>query len=180
MDAFRVVIERAKSGDEEAFASLFRLYQPALNRYLRVVAGEGAEDLASDVWLDIVRGLRRFEGDEAGFRGWIFTIARRRHIDRRRADRRRPVSAGDEALPDVAADDDPQAAIDAKLGLEAALALVSTLPPDQAEVVALRAIGGLDVATVARIVGKKEGAVRVLAHRGLKRLAQRASPPVEV
>jgi RNA polymerase sigma-70 factor (ECF subfamily) len=54
----------------------------------------------------------------------------------------------------------------------AALALVAELPPDQAEVVALRVLGGLEVAEVARIVGKRPGAVRVLAHRGLRRLAK--------
>jgi len=40
-------------------------------------------------------------------------------------------------------------------------------------VVALRVLGGLEVAEVARIVGKRPGAVRVLAHRGLRRLAKR-------
>jgi RNA polymerase sigma-70 factor (ECF subfamily) len=55
----------------------------------------------------------------------------------------------------------------------AALALVAELPADQAEVVALRVLGGLEVAEVARIVGKRPGTVRVLAHRGLRRLAQR-------
>ena len=55
----------------------------------------------------------------------------------------------------------------------AALALVAELPPDQAEVVALRVLAGLEVAEVARIVGKRPGTVRVLAHRGLRRLAER-------
>jgi RNA polymerase sigma-70 factor (ECF subfamily) len=51
--------------------------------------------------------------------------------------------------------------------------LVAELPPDQAEVVALRVVGGLEVAEVAKIVGKRPGTVRVLAHRGLRRLAGR-------
>jgi RNA polymerase sigma-70 factor, ECF subfamily len=55
----------------------------------------------------------------------------------------------------------------------AALALIAQLPRDQAEVVALRVLGGLGVAEVARITGKRPGAVRVLAHRGLRRLAKR-------
>jgi RNA polymerase sigma-70 factor (ECF subfamily) len=55
----------------------------------------------------------------------------------------------------------------------AALALVAELPPDQAEVVALRVLGSLEAAEVARILGKRPGAVRVLAHRGLRRLAKR-------
>jgi RNA polymerase sigma-70 factor, ECF subfamily len=55
----------------------------------------------------------------------------------------------------------------------AALALVAELPADQAEVVALRVLGGLAVVEVARILGKRPGTVRVLAHCGLRRLAQR-------
>ncbi|MFN8028120.1 MAG: sigma-70 family RNA polymerase sigma factor [Acidimicrobiia bacterium] len=64
------------------------------------------------------------------------------------------------------------------LGTEEALAIVSTLPPDQAEVVALRTIGGLDVQQVAEVIGKRPGTVRVLAHRGLKNLAKTLGAPV--
>jgi RNA polymerase sigma-70 factor (ECF subfamily) len=64
------------------------------------------------------------------------------------------------------------------MGTEEALRLVRALPPEQAEVVVLRAIAGLDVHQVAELVGKTPGAVRVLAHRGLRRLAQAAKPGV--
>ena len=52
-----------------------------------------------------------------------------------------------------------------------ALALVMTLPPGQAEVIFLRVVAGLDCAQVGRLLGKTPGAVRVLSHRGLRRLA---------
>ena len=55
---------------------------------------------------------------------------------------------------------------------QAALALVAQLSPLQAEVIALRVMAGLDVEAVARLVGRSPGAVRVAAHRGLRRLAQ--------
>jgi RNA polymerase sigma-70 factor (ECF subfamily) len=58
--------------------------------------------------------------------------------------------------------------------LDRALALVRTLPPDQAEAVLLRVVGDLSVAEVAAILGRREGTVRVLVHRGLKRLAERS------
>jgi RNA polymerase sigma-70 factor (ECF subfamily) len=63
------------------------------------------------------------------------------------------------------------------LDTEAALALVATLPPDQAEVILLRVLAGLDVTQVASILGKRPGAVRVLQHRGLRRLAERLGRP---
>lgn len=178
------MLNAARAGDEKAFGALFRAYNAMLLRYLRVLAGpEVADDLSSETWLDVVRGLRRFDGDEAGFRGWLFTIARRRHLDWRRKQGRRPVTVGDEALDHIATGVDPAVTLDAVAATEAALQLVATLPPEQAEVVALRAIAGLDVAEVAAVVGKSNGAVRVLAHRGLHRLAGTLGanvPPLEV
>lgn len=184
VDDFDATLNAARAGDEKAFGTLFRAYNAMLLRYLRVIAGsEAADDLSSDTWLDVVRGLGRFAGDEAGFRGWLFTIARRRHLDWRRKQGRRPITVGDEALEHIATGADPAVSLDDLVATEAALALVATLPPEQAEVVALRAIAGLEVAEVAAVVGKTNGAVRVLAHRGLHRLAGTLGanvPPLEV
>jgi len=59
-----------------------------------------------------------------------------------------------------------------RLDTQAALALVAQLASLQAEVIVLRVMAGLDVDSVARLVGRSPGAVRVAAHRGLRRLAQ--------
>ena len=75
-----------------------------------------------------------------------------------------------------ATDDTAAAALD-NLSTEEALALIATLPAQQAEVIVLRVIAGLDVAQVARITGKRPGAVRAAAHRGLRVLAVRLSVP---
>jgi RNA polymerase sigma-70 factor (ECF subfamily) len=90
----------------------------------------------------------------------------------RRYHARRPVwlTADTEDLDRPGADDTATAALD-NLSTEAAVALIATLPRAQAEVIALRFIAGLDVGQVARIVGKRPGAVRVAAHRGLRALA---------
>jgi RNA polymerase sigma-70 factor (ECF subfamily) len=53
------------------------------------------------------------------------------------------------------------------------VALLSTLPIDQAEAVMLRAVIGLDAVAAAKVLGKRPGAVRMAAHRGLHRLAER-------
>ncbi len=129
-----------------------------------------AEDLASETWLAVARGLRAFEGDERDFRAWLSTIARRRVIDLHRAMRRRPVSALGE-MPDVPVPDAATIA-DERQATRAALQLISKLPADQAEVLLLRSIAGLDVAQVAAIIGKRPGTVRVLAHRGLRKLKE--------
>ena len=170
---FPELLTAAQGGDEQAFAVLWRELQPAVLRYFQVVATEAAEDLAADTWMSIIGGLRRFRGDERAFRAWIFTLARHRAIDWRRQLARRPTSVKIEVLTEPSAPDDPVAAVLEGQSTRAALALVAELPPDQAEVVALRVLGGLEVAEVARIVGKRPGTVRVLAHRGLRRLARR-------
>jgi RNA polymerase sigma-70 factor (ECF subfamily) len=173
-DAFDRVLKAAAGGDEHAFAELWRDLQPGLLRYLRVMAPAVAEDLASETWLDVIRGLTRFEGSELGFRAWVFTVARHRVTDWRRRMARQPaIPIPADLLPQQAAPDDPAGAAMESISTAAALALIAELPPDQAEVVALRSVAGLDVARVAEIVGKQPGAVRVLAHRGLRRLAQR-------
>jgi RNA polymerase sigma-70 factor (ECF subfamily) len=171
---FPSVLQAAIAGDETAFARLWRDVHPPLLRYLRVVAGSAAEDIASEVWLEVARRLSRFRGGEQEFRGWLFTVARRRVTDMRRYESRRPVRlTGDPAdLDGPAADDTALEALD-NLSTEAAVALIASLPRDQAEVIVLRVIAGLDVGHVARIVGKRPGTVRVTAHRGLRALAAR-------
>jgi RNA polymerase sigma-70 factor, ECF subfamily len=170
---FPDLLTAAQGGDEQAFAVLWRDLQPAVLRHFQVAAKEAAEDLAADTWMSVIRGLRRFRGDERAFRAWIFTVARHRAIDWRRQAVRRPSSVPAEELADRPAPDDPFLQVLEGQSTRAALALVAELPPDQAEVVALRVLGGLEVAEVARIVGKRPGAVRLLAHRGLRRLARR-------
>ena len=111
----------------------------------------------------------------------MFTVARHRAVDRwRRRVRRRDELVPSDALAGLPAPDDPAvAAVDA-ISSQAAVALIATLPPDQAEVVLLRVVGGLDVAEVAAITGKRPGNVRVLAHRALRRLAERLEADIRV
>jgi RNA polymerase sigma-70 factor, ECF subfamily len=157
---------------EAAFSVLWRDANPALLRYLRVIAPEAAEDIAADTWVQVVRGLAAFRGEEAAWRAWLFTIARHRAIDEGRRRSRRPVVSGPE-LPDVAGPGSPDPAdlVLEKLSTQAAVALIATLPRLQAEVILLRVVAGLDTPAVARLVGRSPAAVRVAAHRGLRRLA---------
>jgi RNA polymerase sigma-70 factor (ECF subfamily) len=167
---FAEILDAARLGSDWAVGVLWRELQPPLLRYLRTGAREAAEDLASETWLEVARGLGRFQGGEEQFRAWLFTIARHRLVDwRRKVGRRRtePVAW----LPERPAAADTEEEALALVGTEEALALLAALPPDQAEVLVLRVAAGLDANQVAQVVGKKPGAVRVLQHRGLRRLA---------
>jgi RNA polymerase sigma-70 factor (ECF subfamily) len=154
-------------------AALYRELQPGLLRYLRAVAPGSAEDVAADVWVEVATSAHRFQGDENAFRGWIYTIARRRVIDgHRRAGRRRTDPVTGERMVDISGTDQPEQVVVDRVTTEAAVAqVVALLSPDQAEVVLLRIIGGMRVAQVAELLGKRPGTVRVLQHRGLRRLA---------
>jgi len=142
-----------------------------------------ADDLAGEVWVAVARGLRGFSGDEAGFRGWLFTIARRRLIEhRRRAARRRTDPAPPEHFHrTLAPRSDPAGLVVERMASQAAVdALVAGLPPDQTEAVLLRVVAGLEVAEVARLMGRSRGSVRVLCHRALRRMAERLGEGVRV
>jgi RNA polymerase sigma-70 factor, ECF subfamily len=171
---FPDVLSAAARGDEEAFGRLWRDLQPRLLRYFMVATPAAAEDLASETWLGVVRGLDRFQGNEPAFRAWVFTIARHEVLDWRRHAARRPVEhLPMSGLADQAAPDDPAADAMERVATRKALAMVATLPADQAEAIVLRVVAGLGVGRVAAIMGKRPGTVRVLTHRGLRRLAER-------
>jgi RNA polymerase sigma-70 factor (ECF subfamily) len=179
------VVAAAGKGEHWALTELFRAYQPPLLRFLRAQEPRVADDLAGEVWIAVARGLDQFRGDEPGFRGWLFTIARRRLIDhRRRTARQRTDVVASETLD--TADEwglggDPAAAVLERLTAQGAVeTLVAELTPDQAEAVLLRVVGGLSVAETARIMQRPAGAVRVLCHRALRQLATRFGDDVVI
>ncbi|MFE0100084.1 RNA polymerase sigma factor [Streptomyces sp. NPDC059009] len=171
-------VARAKEGDEEAFTAVYRLVHPGLLSYVRgLVGGDEAEDVTSEAWLHIVRDLTHFHGDGAGFRAWTATVARNRALDHLRRIRSRPRPAVlDEDTLELHAARDPARDTESEalesLATRRTLALIGELPKDQREAVLLRVVVGLDGPAAARALGKRPGAVRSAAHRGLRRLAR--------
>ena len=170
---FQGTLLAAQSGDDEAFARLWREHQPGLLRYLTVKSASDAEDLAADIWMNVVRALPTFEGTEHGFRSWLFTTARNRLTDWYRGSERRPEVIQTESLVCIASRSSVEGEVTDRTATATALALIATLPHDQAEAVMLRVVAGLDVGHVADIMGRSPGSVRVLCHRGLRTLERR-------
>jgi RNA polymerase sigma-70 factor (ECF subfamily) len=167
-------VRAAQDGDENAFRTVYRTVHPRLLGYVRTLVGDpDAEDVTSEAWLQIARDLERFTGDADRFRGWAARIARNRALDHIRMRGRRPAIGGDETelTGRAAASDTAGEAIEA-LATDGTFSLISRLPQDQAEAVVLRVVVGLDAKTAAETLGKRPGAVRTAAHRGLKRLAE--------
>jgi len=166
-------IAAAKAGDEASFTKLYLDVQPRLLRYATVLAGPDAEEVTAEAWLQIVRDLAGFTGDLDAFRGWAARIVRNRAIDSARARARRPVELRDLSLAlDLPAAQDTANLVLDNLATAWAVGLIAQLPADQAEAVLLRAVVGLDAKTAGSVLGKRPGAVRVAAHRGLKTLAR--------
>jgi RNA polymerase sigma-70 factor (ECF subfamily) len=172
-EEFAAVLREAQHGSEPAFSRLFRDANPSLLRYLRVVAPDVAEDAAAETWVTVVRGLTRFRGDEDSWRAWLFTTARRRVIDEGRRSARRPQAPLDEVpVANLPRELDAADVAVERLSTRAALSMLHALPELQAEVILLRVVAGLDTDRVAELVGRSPGAVRVAAHRGLKKLGE--------
>jgi RNA polymerase sigma-70 factor (ECF subfamily) len=167
---FQKDLRAAKRGDQDAFARIWKQFQPGLLRYLMIKAGPAAEDLAADTWLRVLRALPDFEGDEAGFRAWLFTAARNRVIDWYRGSSKRYEYAEHAQLDLAPSTSNVEADADENSATRSALSLISQLPPDQSEAVMLRVVAGLNVAAVAKVMKRSPGSVRVLCHRGLRRL----------
>jgi RNA polymerase sigma-70 factor (ECF subfamily) len=173
LSAVAVAITCARGGDENAFRVLYRTVQPGLLRYLRALVGADAEDVASEAWLQVARDIDSFHGDEDGFRGWVATIGRNRAMDHLRKQQRRPqLGSGIDAIADLPSGDDTAGRALERVASDEAIALIATLPRDQAEAVLLRVVMGLDADSAGKVLGKRAGAVRTAAYRGLRKLAK--------
>jgi RNA polymerase sigma-70 factor (ECF subfamily) len=169
---FDAVLAAAHDGAPWALERMFTALAPAVTGYLRVQGSTEPEDLTSEVFVAILRNLRNFQGDEAGFRSWVFTIAHRRLLDERRRRARRPMPESLTATTAVAARESPAAddvegAIDRSLGAERVRALCDRLVPDQRDVLLLRLLADLSIEQIAGTLGKSNGAVKALQRRGL-------------
>ena len=167
-------LDRARRGDRDALAELWRGHHAAVLRYLRSRRTVSPDDVASQVWVDVARSIDRFEGDEEDFRRWLFTIAHRRGVDSIRR------SVRDDALAVRAADTvEPAEGADLEhdrdVAIDRALALIASLPDQMGAAVMLRVVNEMPAADVAEILRTSEGNVRVLVHRGLTRLRRKLS-----
>ncbi|WP_410536897.1 RNA polymerase sigma factor [Streptomyces sp. KL2] len=169
-------VRAAREGDECAFRTVYRAVHPRLLGYVRTLVPDAdAEDVASEAWLQIARDIGRFDGDADRFRGWTARIARNRALDHIRARGRRPASSpvdDDNELAVLPAGSDTFDEALESIGTGRTMALISRLPRDQAEAVVLRVVVGLDAKGAAQVLGKRPGAVRTAAHRGLRKLAE--------
>jgi RNA polymerase sigma-70 factor (ECF subfamily) len=183
---FDAVLAAARDGAPWALECMFTALAPAVTGYLRMQGSAEPEDLTSEVFVAILRNLHTFQGDEPGFRSWVFTIAHRRLLDERRRRGRRPLpepltATVAAAARESSAADDVEGAIDRSLGAERVRALCDRLVPDQRDVLLMRLLGDLSIEQIAGMLGKSKGAVKALQRRGLAavgRMLEREGVPL--
>jgi len=165
------VLEAAKAGAEWAWASLFTELSGPVTGYLASRGAAEPEDVSSEVFLNVARGIRSFSGDRTSFRSWVFVIAHRKLIDERRSRARQPRLAEfpeDTSSVTEGGNVENEALTNLMTGeLQAAFA---PLTEAQRDVLALRLIAGLTLAETAQVMGKRVGAIKALQRRALATL----------
>jgi RNA polymerase sigma-70 factor (TIGR02952 family) len=167
------LVRRTQEGDAEAFGELYDHYVGMVHRYVHHRVGDRttAEDVTSETF---VRALRRidslsFQGRDVG--AWLITIARNIVFDHVKSSRYRlEVTTADMRDADTATDG-PEDAVVQKLTNEALVECIRKLGPEQQECLVLRFLHGLSVAETAEVMGKRDGAIKALQHRAVRRLA---------
>ena len=173
-DEFRVYLARAREGSPAYCQWLYESLAGRVAGYLRLRGADEPDDLTSEVFLRVFDHLRDFDGDESGFRSWVFTIAHRLLIDEHRHASRRLQSVELSVhVTAMAAGGDVETDALRSLGDQETVRLLAGLKPDQREVLTLRIVGDLTVEQVAEVLGKSRGAVKSLQHRGVGALRRR-------
>jgi RNA polymerase sigma-70 factor (ECF subfamily) len=175
--SFDQVIQAAKCGDEHSVSALYLGHIAMVFGYLRACGSPEADDVASEVFVGMLRGLSKFDGDESDFRRWLMTIAHRRLIDQRRRQGRNRTDLSDTSL--LAAIQDRRSPSELR-ALEMDAALVDAfgrLTDAQREVLALRFVADESLQGVAAITGRPTSAVKSLQNRGLESLRRYLSVP---
>ena len=175
-EQFPRILAAACAGGEWAWRELYEAVAPQLTRYLRARGVPEPDDVVGETFVKVVRYIDGFEGDEAAFRTWIFTIGRNLVVDDLRKRTRRPVDAvPDDQLLKAAPRGDAEDEAMRGLGTAHVEEVLAHLSIDQRDVLLLRILGGLTIGEIALVIGKKEGAVKMLQARGLAAIRKQIS-----
>jgi RNA polymerase sigma-70 factor (ECF subfamily) len=165
------LIRRAQAYEEDALSAVFNIYYPKVYNYglVQLHDVQSAEDLASDVMLRVLESLPRYQRRGVPLSAWVFRIARNRVVDiRRRSHRRREVGLVESLV--TLTGGSPHSTVERALDFGEVCCALGQLTEAQEQVIVLRFLKDLDVATVARILGRSESAVKSIQFRALTAL----------
>lgn len=164
------LVEEAQAFSQEAWAHIYDQYYPKIFQYCYLRTGDrtGAQDLASDVFLEALRGIRRYRYRGTPFAAWLYRIARNLTADHLQRKARRPTVslAAESQNPQLQAPDDTaRSAV-----WHDVHRAIQQLTDDQQQVILLRFFQGLSHEETAAVMGRRSGAVRALQNRALSAL----------
>jgi RNA polymerase sigma-70 factor (ECF subfamily) len=185
MEAIDRLLDRARKGESEALSLLYRRFLPGIFGYIatRVAHRSIAEDLTSEVFLAMVENIHRLRArDEAGFIAWLLQIARVTVAGYYRKQEKHPTLVTLESeywkeerrtalvIPTTNLASDPAHQAEMRDEWRRVVQAINTLTEEQRQVLVGRLILGYDIATVARMMGKKANAIKALQFRALNSL----------
>ena len=154
------LVERARSGDKDAFGLLYRRYHPRVYGLARFYLGDGAEDAVAETFARAWAALPRYKPTRTPFVSWLYGIARHVVVDElRRLKRTEPR----DTVPDAGLEHNH----DDNLALATA---ISQLPRQQRQVIEMKYLLGMTNPEVSAALGKKIGAVNAQQWRALQAL----------
>lgn len=165
---------RAAQGDRAAFGALYRRYLDRVYGYCFYLLGDhhDAEDATERTFLAALGAIDRFSDEGATFRAWLFRIAHNELANSlRQRQRRRRRTTRLEDGPEPMVDVDPARLVGVADEARRLRSAVSRLSDDRRQVIVLRFVDGLSAREIGVVLGRSEGAVRVLQHRALRDLA---------
>ncbi len=178
------LVRRAQRREPEAFGQLYEEHFDRIYRYvvLRVRNQADAEDITQQVFLKALENIGSYRWRGMPFSSWLFRIAHNLVVDYWKKKGREKVAAvAPEEIDQVAAEssNDPAKLAELKFDMKQLSAACEQLSDGQREIISLRFAGGLSVAEAAKVMGRSEGAVKVLQHAALVKLRRILRPGVE-
>jgi RNA polymerase sigma-70 factor (ECF subfamily) len=170
----RRVLQRAQTGNADAFAQLYRANVQAIYRYIyhRVNDVHLAEDLTGDVFTRALKSIATYRDQGKPFVAWLYRIAHARVVDYYRMTDRRPQESDVEAEP-IPVSTNMDEGVLRRQAAKALREAIANLTDEQQQVIILRFIEGQRIETVADVMGKNANAIKALQHRALRSLANR-------
>lgn len=165
------IIKQAKGGDQPSFGALYDHYITPIYRFVMVKTNHraDAEDLTHEVFLSAWQNLKNYKFQGFPFSSWLYQIARNKIIDYYRTKKiHHSIDDVDENLFEIVGA--LEGGLDKSIALESVKTALADLSPDQQDVIVMKFIEDLSNEEIAKVMGKSDGAIRLLQHRAVNNL----------
>ena len=162
------LVQRARQGEQEAFAQLYESHFDKIFRYvvLKIRNQAEAEDMAQQVFIKAYESIGSYQSQCVPFTAWLFRIAHNQMVDYVRKQSKKQTVPLDESLQ-IKDDSDVEHEVEVKIEMEKVVLATAKLTKAQREVISLRFAGGLSITEAAKTMRKSEGAIKALQHSAI-------------